>query len=203
MKPLTTALLLLLSITAFSQAGIIPYDSYDIPKPMLEKVNTIRTKNISVDRTVWFTNDTLRETLVYEIFRKDRKLFIYHFMNKFLPEAMLNQMVFFDTAAQTYATLEQKQAAIPELVKQAQRLPASFFSTSRNLHMGDALQKVIAAYGNPQRITTYTYDNNVKAYEWSFDIRTAEGESSMQEITLYFRKDKLVAALIRTGAYGY
>jgi len=167
----------------------------------------------SLDK-VWFSNDTLNQTLVFELYTDYHRLYIYHLYNNDIPNDLINHMELdvskskFDNIFDS-ATFKQKRAYFSGFVNTAIKINQRYFKTRKGFRLGDKKEKAIRVYGNPDKCLTV---NNIEKCEWKFEGDYIESEeihpkaktkrpfakdSFGYSVMMYFRNNNLIAMIIR------
>jgi hypothetical protein len=199
-------------------AKIIP-DDYPVTNDMLadktSNNSSYKKKSgeiFSLDKA-WFTNDTLQQTLVFELYTDFHRLDIYHFFNNEIPaDLVMNIPLYvsksrFDNVFDT-ANFQQKQTHLKGFINSATKINQLYFSTKKGFRLGDKKEKAISAYGKPDKCSTF---DNIEKCEWKFEGDYIESEEIHPKaktnkplvknsygygVTMFFRKDKIVAMII-------
>lgn len=196
---------------------IIP-DDYSVTNDMLaDKIpnssHKIKRGEIYSFDKAWFTNDTLKQTLVFELYTDYHRLYIFHFYNDDIPNELINKMEFdisksknenvFDTA-----TLQQKQTNFKDFINLSNRINQSYFTTKKGFKLGDKKEKAINVYGKPDKCST---SNNIEKCVWKYEGDYIESEETPHKaktnrpfaknsfgytVTMFFRTEKLIAIII-------
>jgi hypothetical protein len=158
---------------------------------------------ISVDK-VWFTNDTLKQSLVFEMYTDGFRVAIFHFRNNSIPTELIKKM-YLSTADGELASDKQKLENFKGFIPLARKINSSYFTSYKGFKLGDSKEKVIKVYGKPDAIKS---KNGFEEYEWDFigDIlydgkeklkrnRLAKDNYGHQS-TMYFKNNKLVGLLL-------
>jgi len=159
----------------------------------------------SVDK-VWFTNDKLGQTLVFSLYTDYYRSSTFLFSNNDIPRKLVEWM-----ELQTNTGLASESEKIENfegLVRQAKKGKESYFTTNKGFRLGDAKQKVLNGYGNPDRVTK---SGNVEIGEWWFTGENSyTGKEDRQgkplaansfghDTTMFFRNDKLIALIFHNN----
>jgi hypothetical protein len=161
----------------------------------------------------WFTNDTLKQTLVFELYTDYHRLYIYHFTNADIPTDLIRQMQLyvskskFDNVFET-ATFKQKQTYFSGFINSAIKINRQYFTTKKGFKLGDKKEKAIGIYGNPDKSSI---SENLEKCEWKFEGDYLESEETRPKmktnkpfakdsfgysVTMYFRNNSLIAMII-------
>ncbi len=112
----------------------------------------------------WFSNDTLNQILVFELYTDGHRMVIYHCYNNAIPNDLIRQ-IDLNSAGGDLASEKQKQKDFKGFIKQSIKINSSYFVTDKGFKLGIAKQKAIDQYGNPD---TSTIDNGIEKLEWDF-----------------------------------
>jgi hypothetical protein len=166
----------------------------------------------SLDKA-WFTNDTLKQTLVFELYTDYHRLNIFHFYNLDIPEELINNMELHVATGKfknifNIATIEQKQKYFRGFLDSSKSIYKSYFITTKGFKLGDYKVKALSIYGQPDSCRT---SNGIEKCKWKFEgdyIESEENHSKMQtkrpfaensfgfEVTMFFKADKLIAMIL-------
>jgi hypothetical protein len=158
---------------------------------------------ISNDK-VWFGNDKLKQTLVFELYTDYHRLVTYHFLNNDIPTDLINRMELHIESGEL-ATNKKKQNDFEGFSQQTTTINSSYFITEKGFRLGDLKEKAIENYGKPDKITS---TDKIEVLEWSFigdnsiDERTNKNGKPIAEnsfghnITMYFRNGKLIGQIL-------
>lgn len=169
-------------------------DDYSVTNKMLsDKKNKDFPYRIKIDQIYsydkkWFSNDTLNQTIVFELYTDYHRKVIYHFYNKHIPNDLINLMDLHIEGG-NLASENQKQNSFNGFIKKSTRINSSFFITNKGFKLGDVKQKAINCYGNPDKISK---KDRIEKLEWSFI-----GDE------LYDEKIKLAGKPIAKNSFGY
>jgi hypothetical protein len=181
-------------------------DGYHVPKEMLKNSShSIESKDlVSYDKS-WLSNDSLGETLVFDVYTDYYTLNSFHFLNEEMPPALLEKMELHLKSGEI-ATTEQKNISIGGLISKATKINSSFFVTQKGLKLGDAKQKITAMYGNPDRTSV---SKGIEACEWTSSNSTRKSSSLEDNMasgdlgsrtTMFFKFDQLIAIVFQYEA---
>jgi hypothetical protein len=160
-------------------------------------------KTISHDKA-WFANDTIKQTLIFELATDYHRFETYHIFNNDIPTDIINRMGLHEDGGEL-ASNQQKLHDFDGFIKQATKINALYFVSIKGFRLGDRKQKAIDTYGKPDKQST---TDEFEKLEWEFvgdqfyDEKTdlkgkplAE-ESFGHQIIMYFRNDKLVGQIL-------
>lgn len=181
-------------------------DDYPITLEMLRKLDRTNGilkyksgKTITYD-IAWFTDS--RQTIVIRLATDYYRFYTYHFHNEDIPEEVMYE-IGFNAENGDLASHSQIMIDFPGFLKQSDKIDSKFFLSNKGIKLGVNRQKAISIYGNPD---TTIILKGIQKIEWSFhgdeellieDIQKPIARNSFgHKITLYFRKDKLIAQSI-------
>jgi len=118
--------------------GTIIPDDYPITNKMLEKHFYIDGQQYS-EEFVWFTNDTLNQTLIFELYTDYHRLSITHIFNNDIPNALHKSVL---QATETFNKAV-KTNSIESRIKSADRINSSYFTSNKKIRLGEIKQKII------------------------------------------------------------
>lgn len=185
-------------------------DDYAVTDKMLsDKKNKDFPYRIKIDQIYsydkkWFSNDTLNQTIVFELYTDYHRKVIYHFYNKNIPNDLINLMELHIEGG-NLASENQKQNSFNGFIKESIRIDSKFFKTNKGFILGDSKQKAIDCYGKPDVISK---TNEIEKLEWIFigdefydDNLNLNGkpiakDSFGHKIIMYFKGNLLVAQIL-------
>ncbi|MBW8687970.1 hypothetical protein [Chitinophaga rhizophila] len=153
---------------------------------------------------VWFTNNTLKQTIVFELYTDYHRMVTYHFYNDDTPAGLVSQIALHQHNGQS-ATAEQKLRAFSGFLDQAKEIDAHYFTTNNGFKLGDTRRKAIKLLGNPDKTVT---TEDIEKLEWEFvgedfydrksDLhgKPLAKDSFGHHISMYFRKGLLVGIIL-------
>lgn len=160
-------------------------------------------KTYSYDK-VWFRNDTINQTLVFELYTDFHRMLTYHFYNNDMPSDLIKAMEL-HTDGGDLATESQKLKDFGGFINQSSNINSSYFTTEKGFRLGDAKQKAIETYGKPQKQTT---NNGIEKLEWNFiGDQIYEGKVDLKgkplaknsfghNLVMYFKDGKLIGQIL-------
>jgi hypothetical protein len=152
----------------------------------------------------WFSNDTLKQTLVFELYTDYHRLVTYHFLDNDIPTDLINRMELHIDGGEL-ASDKQKLKDFSGFLKQTTKINSSYFITDKGLRLGDTKQKAVETYGNPDK---QTITDGIEKLEWLFIGDTSyEGKTDLKgkpladnsfghQILMYFRNGKLIGQIL-------
>lgn len=185
-------------------------DDYPVTNEMLGEGTGQNSRNekqsgqlLSHDK-VWFGNDTLKQTLVFELYTDYHRLAIYHFLDNDIPTDIISIMELHISGGKL-ASEEQKLEDFDGFLKQTEKINSSYFVSNKGFRLGCIKQKAIEVYGNPDKQTNTA---GLERLEWNFigdefyddkiDLKgkpIAENSFGYQVI-MYFRNGKLIGQIL-------
>ena len=161
-------------------------------------------KTQSLDKT-WLTNDTLEQTLIFELYTDGYRLATYHFYNNDIPPELLDGIEL-HTFDGDIASNQQKQKDFKGFLKQSIKISPKYFTSDKGFKLGDSKQKILEVYGKPDKITT---SRGIEKLEWNFigDI-LYDGKEDLKgkplakdnyghQAYLFFKNGKLIGQILR------
>ena len=151
----------------------------------------------------WFTNDTLKQTLVFVLYTDYHRLVTYHFLNHDIPLGIIKRMELL-TDNYDLAADKLKQKHFRGFIEQAAKIGRQYFVTNKKFRLGDSKDKALKVYGKPAKISV---DEGIEQYEWDFtgDILYDGKEKLKRNIlakdsfghqtTMFFRNSKLIGLI--------
>jgi len=179
-------------------------DDYPVTNEMLApNARSRKSGEISDGEGAWFSNDTLKQTLVFFLYTDYHRLVTYHFLNNDIPIGIIQRMEL-HTADGELASDKLKQKYFKGFLTQTTKIGRSYFKTNKRFKLGDNKEKALKVYGKPDKTTIV---NGVEKYEWdfvgdiSYDSKTKLKRNILAEdsfghqITMFFRSNKLIGLI--------
>lgn len=153
---------------------------------------------------VWLSNDTLKQTLVFELYTDYNRLVTYHFFSNDIPTDIVNRLELYIEGSEI-ASDKQKLNELGGFPKKTTKITSSYFITDKGFRLGITKQKAIETYGNPDK---QTLTNGIEKIEWLFvgdhtyDNKTdlkgkpVADNSFGHQIVMYFRHGKLIGQIL-------
>lgn len=160
-------------------------------------------KTFSYDKA-WFSNDTLKQTLVFELYTDYHRMVTYHFYNNDIPTDLINKMALHNEGGE-FAPEKQKQKDFNGFLMQTTKINSTYFITDKGFRLGDARQKAVDIYGNPDK---QSVNFGIEKLEWAFvgdefyDGKTdlkgkpLAKDSFGHQIVMYFKNGKLIGQIL-------
>jgi len=179
-------------------------DNYPVTDEMLgPNAHNRKSGEISDVEGAWFSNDTLKQTLVFILYTDYHRMVTYHFVNNDIPAGIINRMEL-HTADGELAPDKLKQKFFKGFLTQTTKIGKSYFKTYKGFKLGDNKEKALKIYGKPDKIKI---ENGIERYGWDFigDIlydgktklkRYVLAENSFgHQTTMFFRNNKLIGII--------
>ena len=181
-------------------------DDYPVTDSMFKMgINKLKAAGLASDDQIWFINDSLRETLVFDIYTDYYRVNTYHFLNDDIPEELIKKISIYTGDGQ-YALKENKQQALLNMQKNAPGITKNYFTSNKGFSLRDSKNKAIETYGYPDTINVI---NGVEKLRWNFigdiyyydhkiDLKAKPlAENSFgHSITMFFREERLIGMLL-------
>ncbi|HKC34840.1 MAG TPA: hypothetical protein VKB95_02225 [Chitinophagaceae bacterium] len=182
---------------------IIP-DDYPVTNDMFKGnyEDKISSDVYSGDKA-WFSNDTIKQTLVFELYTDYHRLLIFHFLNNDIPEELIQRMELYKNGE--FADQKSKTNSIKGFIDSSKRISQKYFKSFHGIKLGDKKDHVIRLYGKPHTIKT---KSKYEIYSWEFigDIgdpktiiktnKSLAQDSFGYQVIAFFKKDKLFAIML-------
>jgi hypothetical protein len=161
---------------------------------------TLKSGGLCSIEKVWFTNKTLRQTLVYQLYTDDFHQDIFLFSNDDIPAAIMDHMELYDST-DNYASHQLRAKYFRGLLRFATLIARKYFVSDKGFALGDSLSKAINIYGKPDRRTVA---HGVEVLEWEFEGENVyDGKKDLKgkplaadnfglKITMCFRNERLI-----------
>lgn len=184
-------------------------DDYPVTNEMLAD----KTKKSSYEKQsgqtysyskVWFSNDSLNQTLVFELYTDYHRMVTYHFYSNDIPTNLIDRMELHIDGGD-FATDKQKRKDFGGFLKQTTKITSSNFISDKGFKLGDTKEKAIKLYGTADEQTT---SNGFEKLEWKFigdnlydgkedlkDKPLAQGSWGHQVI-MFFKNNKLAGQIL-------
>ncbi|MEO6669008.1 MAG: hypothetical protein ABIN36_06005 [Ferruginibacter sp.] len=185
-------------------------DDYPITNEMLadkESNNSSYKKQsgqtYSYDKA-WFTNDSIKQTIMIELYTDYHRMLTYHFYNDDIPSGLIASMELHTKEGDT-ASRKQKEKDFAGFLKKAIEIKVSMFASNKGFKLGDFKKKAIDIYGKPK---SQSMKEGIEKLDWEFVGEILyDGKSSLggkplakdsygHQITMYFRNGKLIAQIL-------
>lgn len=180
-------------------------DDYPITNEQL-RANSDKKINdtIVVYDQAWFTNDTLKQTIVFQLYTDYHRYATYHFYNNNIPTELIAALeLHYENG--NIAKEEDKRKNIKGLISQSVQIPQTSFKSNKGFKLGDRKEKALIIYGKPDAITAH---NGIETYEWVFPGNILyDGESDLKgkplaansfghTVTMFFLNKQLIAMVL-------
>ena len=157
----------------------------------------------SLDKA-WFSNDTLNQILVFELYTDYHRLATYHFYNRDIPKDLIKQLEL-HTKDGEIAPEKQKLKDFQGFLNQATKINSIYFITNKGLKLGDKKQKAIDLFGAADK---QTISDGFEELEWKFvGDNLYDGKENLKgkplaqdswgyQVTMFFKDNKLVGQIL-------
>jgi len=182
-------------------------DDYPVTDEMFGFVDNAREIKSGPIRSLdkaWFSNDTLSQTLVFELYTDFHRSGTFHFFNNPAPKEIIERIEL-HTDEGEIASEKPKEKFFKGFLYAAKRISRSYFTSNKELKLGDRIENALKIYGKPDKITV---SNHVKTYEWNFagDI-LYDGKTDLMgkplakdnyghQVLMFFENDKLIGIIL-------
>jgi hypothetical protein len=191
---------------------ILP-DDYPVTTEMLKANHEDRMigEILTLDNTLWFTNDSIKQVLIFFLATDYHRLYIYHFCYERIPDDLMKQIPLYVQTGLLkntleFATIQHKKNSIDKFISSSKKFASDYFVSNKGFKPGDSLQKAIRIYGNPDAKDT---SDGLIRFEWEFkgdkgpkdstitrSYETLADNSYGYKVTMYFSDEKLIAMIL-------
>jgi hypothetical protein len=185
-------------------------DDYPVPNYMLADKTSNNSsykkqsgQTYSYDKA-WFSNDTLKQTLVFELYTDYHRMVTYHFYSNDIPTDLINRMELHIDGGEL-ASEKQKLKDFSGFLKQTTIINSTNFITDKGFRLGDTKQKAIDNYGKPDK---QSMSNGIEKIEWEFigdtfydgktDLKSKPlaKDSFGHQVIMYLKNGKLIGQIL-------
>jgi hypothetical protein len=172
-------------------------------------------KIISMDKA-WFTNDTLEQTLVFELYTDFFRMDTYLFKNSDIPPGIIKRMELYvtkDSCETCFDLVDYKQKApfFKGFIKKSKRISKKFFISNKGFKISDLKENTLKIYGQPDHDEI---NDGIECCEWDFygddqlkydstnnkniylNGKPVAKDSFGNIILMYYRNNKLIGYII-------
>jgi hypothetical protein len=185
-------------------------DDYPVTNNMFGVDNKADAREIksgpvrSLDK-VWFANDVLKQTLVFELYTDDFRNASFQFLNNDIPKELIKRMEIV-TEGSELAGYRQKEKYFKGFMRYSKNIDRSYFTTNKGFRLGDKKEKAIAQYGRPDKITRT--EGGIETLDWDFTGENVyDGKMNLKgkplaidnfghQVAMFFRNDTLIAIIL-------
>jgi len=172
-------------------------DDYPITNAMLADKK-------SSNGEAWFSNDTLKQILFFELYTDYHRMVTYHFYSNDIPTDLMNRLEL-DIDGGKLTSEKQKLQDFKTFLGQIANINSKYFITDKGFMLGETKQKAIDIYGKPDK---KSMSNGIEKFEWSFigdmyynskielNGKPLAEASFGNQIVMYFRNGKLIAQIL-------
>lgn len=181
-------------------------DDYPLTDDMFglgTNTNDIKAGDLVSQDKVWFTNDTLQQTIVIALYTDNFRMAEFYFQNKNIPQPLMERMELHTVGH--LASQQQKETSFKRLIATAAKISKKYFKSNKGFEIGDHKTKAINIYGKPD---SKTLENGFEVFEWNFegDIlyngnadlkgKPLAKDSYGHQVTMFFQEDQLIAIIL-------
>lgn len=153
---------------------------------------------------VWFGNDILNQTLVFELYTDYHRMVIYDFNNNEIPTDLINRMEL-HTDDGELASRQQKLKDFNGFLKQETEINSTYFISDKGFKLGDKRKLAIDTYGEPDKNSII---DGIEILEWRFiGDEFYDGKTNLKgkplardsfgyQIVMYFKNGKLIGQIL-------
>jgi len=215
MTPLKTLLIVVASTLTLHSGGPIKkfiVDDFPVTDKMFEREVKTRDSDAGIRRSgmvessdkAWFTNDSLHQTLVFDLYTDYMRMGIFLFDNNNIPGELIKIMEL-NTLDGSLASEKQKEKSLKGFIRQARRIRSKYFTSDKGIRLGIGRAAVLKAYGRPDKTSR---KDALETLEWNFigdeDIddkgvpkgRRVAANSFGHQITAFIQDDKLIGLIL-------
>jgi hypothetical protein len=181
-------------------------DDYPVTDNMLRrffKLNPDGQKSLdkSISPYAWFSNDTLKQSLLFNLGTDYYRTEMFDFFNADIPKDMIDKMELGPDMEDIYSEVSKIQV-LPGFIHKAKKINQSYFISDKGFRLGDSLKTILAVYGKPDSIRIE--EDSIIKYDWDFagpafsNKGYIKGEREHKngwgnQTMMYFRKSRLIA----------
>ncbi len=163
----------------------------------------IKSNNVASIDKFWFTNDTLNQTIVVELYTDNFRMVTFHFLNDNIPKELIRRMEL-HLEGGNLASQQEKEMNFKSFINSSKRISKRYFVTTKGFKPGDSKQKAFDIYGTPDKKTK---EGNIEILEWDFvgeilyDGKTnlkgkpLARDSYGHQAIMFFKNNKLIALI--------
>jgi hypothetical protein len=148
-------------------------DDYPVTNDMFRELHNadplfkMQSGQIFSIEKAWFTNDTINQTLVFELYTDFHRFMIFHFQNDNVPDTLISQIQLYNLSDNTYkeVNLNQKKPCFQGFIDSSKRIDQNYFISSKGLRLNDNKEKILKLYGQPDKIYMI---KGIECYDWDF-----------------------------------
>jgi hypothetical protein len=157
-------------------------DDYPVTENMFYNTTSTEIGKVT-SRANWFSNDQLTETLIFELYTDNHRMFTYHFLNKEVGRELKN-LIHFDFEGQEVKQENEIENHYNDFIKTSKKIDQKCFTSLKGQKLGDSKEKILKQLGSPIEKETL---NTIEKYTWGIPTNKTE---------MYLKKNKLIAIII-------
>lgn len=154
---------------------------------------------ISHDK-VWFQNDSIHQSLIFELYTDYHRLATYCFDNNDIPTQLLERLEL-HTNTGKIASIDQKKSSVNEFIEESKTIERNKFNSRNKVFIGASKKSIIELYGDPSKIE---HNGDLLILEWEFsgdmedkiDSKMIARDSFGHTVTMFFRNNFLIAQIL-------
>lgn len=187
--------------------GTYIVDDYPITEEMLrENKYNLSSGDLTNFEQLWFINDSLQQLIIITIGTDYYRMGVSHFYIHDALQLMDQLNLNFQNKAHNAATKKEIAKDWDGFVKQAKNTASAYFTSNKDIKLGDSLQKIIRIYGLADSTST---KNGITRCQWTYNGDTpVDWDSTLPAerpiaknsfghgIVMLFKDDKLVAQVL-------
>lgn len=197
-------------------------DDYPITDEMLKDKTTKNSTYLkqvgdvySLEKA-WFTNDRLKQTLIFQLYTDYHRMEIYHFLNADIPKSIVKKIELSIAENKLKdifksATVEQKINSLNGFIQLSEKTDEKYFTTKKGIKLDSNKKELLKLYDIPDSTLT---EEDFEILKWSFtgdyNLTGDFASTSLNDlkknkvaknsfgyiVTAYFKHNKLVAQII-------
>lgn len=185
----------------------IVVDGFLVTDEMLRKGGygkEIKSGNTLSYDNVWFSNDSLNQTLVIGLYTDGFRTGAFLFQNDNMPDELMKAMGLV-TSNGEFVNLQVLKKDINGFLSKSSQINKKFFTTEKGIKIGDSVSKALSEYGEPDSVKSI---NGIDEYEWTFigDIsfdgkidlkgKPLAKDSYGYQVVMFFKRNKLIGLIL-------
>ncbi len=163
----------------------------------------IQSGNVFSNDQVWFSNDTLNQTLIIGLYTDYYKPVFYNFINTDIPSELIQRLELHQKNGD-FADNNSKIKSIKGFLNQAKPISQKYLTTSKGFKLGDNNKNLaVKIYGKPDSIKS---QNNYEIYYWNFlgdafqvndtVVNKPFADGFGYFVTMFYKQNKLFAMIL-------
>jgi hypothetical protein len=157
-------------------------DDYPVTDNMFYNSTSIQIGKLKTSAN-WFSNDKFSETLIFELYTDNHRMYTYHFLNKEVNEELKN-LVHFDYDGKKNEQKNEIKNHFEDFIKASKKIDKKYFTTLHGIKLGVSKEKILKVLSNPNEKQTVS---PFEKFTWGIPTNKTE---------MYFKENKLIAIII-------